>query len=212
MLFVHQPDRTAFKITDSWYSRESGYLHILKSMVAKRRMPLLRSCPGYDIGILYRTLPQSITALCAGCLIHTASIRLQHLRRIHFHLSPLILPGIPKPEPYKTGAVFSHIHQPVPIGQRLHTFCRPMLPDTYGKKFLSGKLSFRRLHPHRIPPPGKISLRCIPSLKTLCLLPVKIFASVPILKGHRTFPDFPGLITHCSDFNGSVRSGKLYLG
>ena len=212
MLFIHQPDRTALKIFHGGNAREARHLHILKTMIAKMRMPLLASGSGHNIAVHHPALIQRIAALGTGGLIHAAAVRLQHLPRIQLNFLPRKGPGILQPQADKTRAVFPHIHQPVSAWKPDNTRGSPSFPDTYGQEFPCRQLSLGRFHDCRIPPALKLCLRRIPTLHLKRLHPIIILSAVPVLKGHRTFPCFPGFAAGRRYYHSSVLHGQLHLG
>lgn len=141
---------------------------------------------------------------------HTASVHLQHLAGYlsNFRPSPHF-PVFKAEEPYHQPACVFPYPPASSHWAALSTFCRPVSQIHYGKRFIAESFPFgvhRTIHKS-----GKINLRNPSHPETACPSAwSKSSPPIPILKGHRTFPDFQDSSSFC-DFMFKSRSSK-YLG
>ena len=182
---------------------EADDLHILKTMIAKGRMPTLLTSSCHSIGIANHTVKLLTPTLRARPLVYTIVSLIYHFRWVHRNpISTIFFCCSMQHKLHKTCSIFSHIYQEMTFSQLFYALCGKAFLDLNWRTLARHKHSLWRLHFLCFGP--AIFLWWYLSYKFFCQAGIVILAAIPVLKNSRSIDPQPVFIGCANNLSCSI--------
>ena len=147
MLFIGCGKTAADNLIWCKLTWEADYFYILKTVIAKRRMPAFLTTSCHSVGIANHTVKLLAPALRTRPLIYTIASLICHFRRVQINpISAICLRCFMQHKFHKTGSIFAHVYQEMTFTQLFYGLCYESFLDLNWRTLACHQHSCWRLH------------------------------------------------------------------